>query len=302
MYNIKKKYIIRFIMIILVIFINIITADTCNAEVQDPIPCFDSGYEIGEYFYQSLILHNQINKAEIILNKDDNINSIFKQVEQGRYTSKIELYGAAPYLNSMKDHKYTYTIINRDSVKYLRITYKVHYKYSKVHYQKYNKKLKYTVAKLKLYKLKNEKEQVTAIYDYICKNVYYRNKKELDSTPYSALYYGKANCKGFSELFFDMCQEAGIDCAIIYGNTSSKQKDTITHAWNIVKIGKTWYNVDSSWDTGRTKYKYFLKSDEYFEYLNHFRGKEQRQDSFVEKHLMCKPKGKWMRNLKNRLG
>ena len=34
------------------------------------------------------------------------------------------------------------------------------------------------------------------------------------------------------------------------------------HAWNMVKIGGYWYNVDVTWDDSRKdRYYYFLKSD-----------------------------------------
>ena len=51
-------------------------------------------------------------------------------------------------------------------------------------------------------------------------------------------------------------QEMNIPCIYVKGKN---------HAWNMVKLGKYWYNVDVTWDDNTTiQYRYFLKSDKDF--------------------------------------
>lgn len=103
-----------------------------------------------------------------------------------------------------------------------------------------------------------------AIYDYICKNVKYDydglNNGSLGKfTAYNALIKGKSVCQGYASLFYRMARDAGLQVRFIPGASRSEP-----HAWNIVKLGTYYYNLDSTWDAGRSKYVYFLKSNKEF--------------------------------------
>lgn len=108
-------------------------------------------------------------------------------------------------------------------------------------------------AVLKKLKLKGSTEKkVDKIYRYVCSHVRYDYKYKQQSA-YDALVKGKATCNGYACLFYDLCRSSGIPCRIITGNANGY------HAWNIVKIGKSWYNCDSTWDAGSKAKAYFLK-------------------------------------------
>lgn len=51
---------------------------------------------------------------------------------------------------------------------------------------------------------------------------------------------GKVICGGYSTIIRNLLSCVGIECRTILGITSSGEK----HAWNQIKIGDTWYNVD----------------------------------------------------------
>ena len=94
---------------------------------------------------------------------------------------------------------------------------------------------------------KSDYEKIKAIHDFICVNTIYEQDQDDDTPPlikhsaYSALINQKAVCDGYASLFYRMCLRAGLDARIITGKDDQGQN----HAWNIVKIGEKWYDVDT---------------------------------------------------------
>ena len=56
--------------------------------------------------------------------------------------------------------------------------------------------------------------------------------------------------------------EMGVGCRIITGEGMNGEKAEF-HAWNIVKLGGVYYNIDVTWDDTKMTSDYFLKSDSY---------------------------------------
>ncbi len=104
-------------------------------------------------------------------------------------------------------------------------------------------------------------EKVKAIHDYICANVVYdyTNLNDPDYmlkySAYAALINGTSVCQGYANLFYRMALTVGIDCRIISGISTQTGGG---HAWNIVRLGNLYYNLDATWDAGQTEYDYFL--------------------------------------------
>ena len=108
-------------------------------------------------------------------------------------------------------------------------------------------------------KSKNDPAKILAVYEYICDNVKYDNgKSTIKYSCYGAAINNSAVCQGYSLLAYRLLNDAGVDCRIIAGNTSSG-----SHGWNIAKIGGVYYNLDTTWDAGSSsdQYKYFLRSE-----------------------------------------
>lgn len=104
-------------------------------------------------------------------------------------------------------------------------------------------------------------EKTKKIYDYICSTVTYLDYNDITSenlliknTAYGALINHTAQCQGYAQLFYLMTAKAGVESRVIIGSANGGG-----HAWNIVKIDGTFYQVDSTWDAGAETYKYFLK-------------------------------------------
>lgn len=105
------------------------------------------------------------------------------------------------------------------------------------------------------------------INDYIVNNCRYITGEDRDyaSTAYGCLVEGEANCEGYAKAFDLLAAELGLKSALITGTTDSGEN----HAWNQVKVGTNWYNIDVTWaDTdgfGDMRKMYFLCDDATFE-------------------------------------
>ena len=112
---------------------------------------------------------------------------------------------------------------------------------------------------------KTSYEKLSAIYDYICDNVTYDYANLNDSsymlkyTAYAALINKTAVCQGYTVLFYRLALMAGVDARAIRGTGNGGG-----HAWNIARIGSLYYNLDSTWDAGRSVYSYFLRCEANF--------------------------------------
>ena len=75
---------------------------------------------------------------------------------------------------------------------------------------------------------------------------------------YSMVCTNLTVCAGYSQAFALLCNAAGVDALSV---TSSD------HQWNKVRVGDSWYNLDTTWDdSGGSSYNYdyFLKNQTYF--------------------------------------
>ena len=131
---------------------------------------------------------------------------------------------------------------------------------------------------------KTDYQKVKAIYDYICSNVTYDHDNlndesySLKYTAYAALINKTAVCQGYASLFYRLALDAGVDTRVISGEAGGP------HAWNIVKLNGKYYNLDSTWDAGRSTYAYFLKNTNDFD--NHVRDNDYQSNDFIEEYPM----------------
>lgn len=131
---------------------------------------------------------------------------------------------------------------------------------------------------------KTNYEKVKAIYTYMTSNISYDyehledDSYLLKQTDYAALIHGTSVCQGYAMLFYRLCLEYGIDCRIISGVAGGG-----LHAWNIVKLGNQYYNIDSTWDAGYDTTEYFLVGKTYFE-KTHTPDADYLKSSFTSKY------------------
>ena len=138
-------------------------------------------------------------------------------------------------------------------------------------------------------------DKVCTIYDYMCCNITYDYANLYDDSyilkfsAYAALIDKTAVCQGYALLFYRLMLELGIDARFIGGTGGGGP-----HGWNIVQLGKYYYDVDSTWDAGRGPgvmyYDYFLLCEEDFTNggRDHFRDPEYDTPEFHAEYPMSK--------------
>ena len=129
--------------------------------------------------------------------------------------------------------------------------------------------------------------KVRILHDWICDNIAYDcdaftvgvNKQD----PSSVLQKKKAVCVGYSNLMAVMCYYAGMEAKVIPGwskgfNYPGYLREESDHAWNVIKIGNRWQQVDVTWDAGYVEYRTFIKRYS-TEWLN------RKPEEFIYSHL-----------------
>lgn len=109
-------------------------------------------------------------------------------------------------------------------------------------------------------------ETVRTIYEWICTNIRYDHDHVKDTsykkmyTAYAALTDRTCVCQGYALLLYRLLLENGIDCRLIPGDANGP------HAWNIVRLEGLYYNLDATWDSGKTpeELAWFLLGSESF--------------------------------------
>jgi uncharacterized protein YjdB len=124
--------------------------------------------------------------------------------------------------------------------------------------------------------------KVRAIHDYIVGSVEYDDTLNRFSA-YNALQDQKTVCNGYTLLLYKLLVEAGVPVRAVSGQGVTGVKSE-NHAWNIVRIGAYWYNIDATWDDTARTTRYFLKSDAAFS--DHIRSEEYDTSAFHAAHPM----------------
>lgn len=136
-----------------------------------------------------------------------------------------------------------------------------------------NKQVKTLLSKAK--KQSTTYGKLKVFYDYLVLN----NDSIVDRSGYNGSIYGAFNkkedlqCAGYAKTMQYLCDLSGITCMVIVGNNEAGG----THAWNIVKCGDGYYNLDSTWgdpvnDYGSDyiQYEFFLVPDKWIKDISHF--------------------------------
>lgn len=149
-----------------------------------------------------------------------------------------------------------------------------------------SQKIDEIIETMRLNQKNNDFLKTKSIYDYILSNVEY-DYTYANHSAYNALFDKKAVCEGCAALLYRLLSTVNVPCRIITGRGLKER-----HAWNIVRIGSRWYNLDVTWDlycrwNERTlaDYKWFLKGEQTFS--EHTRDTIYTNIDFNAKHNMA---------------
>ena len=100
---------------------------------------------------------------------------------------------------------------------------------------------------------KSDYEKICGIYDWMCANITYDNVNlnnesyVLKYTAYAALINRTSVCQGYANLFYRLALALDVDSRIIAG-IGITDSGNGPHAWNIVKLNGSYYDMDATWD------------------------------------------------------
>ena len=164
-------------------------------------------------------------------------------------------------------------------------TMKYHFKV-KVYKKSQNERIKQIRKSEKLPGGKSKVNRIKAVHDWMVRNISYdyNNYRRgrvpgVAHTSKGALIRKLCVCDGYAYGFLKIMKSMNIPCKVVHGSA-----DGVSHAWNMVKVGKKWYHIDVTWDDPIIEnsnantvpnYTYFLKSTAYMKaHGHHFQTKK----------------------------
>lgn len=236
-------------------------------------------------------------KKEIVVRyktKDKNPDKLSKKLitEAFKHTGKPT---EGDYLYGQWD-RMTYRLQWKKSKKQRVYTmrYRIHFFTTAAQEKKADAAVKSALAGLRLSK-DSSFLKVHKIYNYVCRNVTYDmngyyNKSTLCHSAYAAAVKKKAVCQGYATLLYRMLLQVGVPCRYVRGYSGGEG-----HAWNIVKLGGKYYNLDATWDASQKAagqyFQYFLRSQANFP--DHSREAEYRTAKFNKAYPMATTDGNY---------
>ncbi|MCD7836653.1 MAG: hypothetical protein LUG83_08410 [Lachnospiraceae bacterium] len=104
--------------------------------------------------------------------------------------------------------------------------------------------------------LETDYDKEKYVHDALITKVDYDASADMNQSAYSALVNGSSVCAGYARAFQYIMQQMEIPTYYCTGYSGEE------HAWNIIKLGEEYYNVDVTWDdTEPSTYNYFNKTD-----------------------------------------
>ncbi|MDO4962270.1 MAG: transglutaminase domain-containing protein [Eubacteriales bacterium] len=94
-----------------------------------------------------------------------------------------------------------------------------------------------------------ELEKEKYVHDFICQNVRYdKLKKDYSHEIIGPLGQGVGVCEGIAKSVKILCDALGLWCIIAICGNNPEKGIKYRHTWNIVKLGKTYYHLDATFD------------------------------------------------------
>ena len=98
-------------------------------------------------------------------------------------------------------------------------------------------------------------ERALTLHDYVAQKIEYAYQSD-GVTPQDDIWahnlaggaqYGKGVCESYAKTYDYLCERFNLSCITVPG-FASENGSSYGHAWNVVQIDGSWYNVDITWD------------------------------------------------------
>ena len=216
-------------------------ADSVSAANLKPNYC-KSYKSIGAKMDQNLLAHKKSFKITVQEKHADFLNYYILYIHR-----KSDPYSIIRAGENLRIDLAVHSVVKSGSKHYYVFTLKPKYKHSAKKDRKFYKKVR-SIAK-KARRIKNKRKRIKYINNYLINNTRYVTKYP---TAYDALIRGKGNCTAYSEAFTIIACHAGLSAETVAGHYKhGKRREP--HAWNVVKLGKKWYNLDVTFNDQRSK-------------------------------------------------
>ena len=295
--DIKSRLIFAFAFLVLIICAYVFTrssgADEKKYELSDDLKLtFTNADEVIESVRTSLKNHD-VKISITCSSKNDHLEDVDELVEE---LMQCALYASGDptggdYIRYQYGG-YTYTYENRESDDGYDYTISIVPQYYTDLEEEalVDERVKEILDEIDLGVVSSDLQRVKKIYDYVYENVEYDTvRKNHDgyhkkATAYAALVQNSAVCQGYAVAMFRLLEEVGVDCRVVTG-TATYDGTSEYHAWNIVKIEGSYYNLDVTWDKELGNHDCFLKTDG--DLSGHERDEEFLTEEFNKKYPMA---------------
>ncbi|MGP1560711.1 MAG: transglutaminase domain-containing protein [Helicobacteraceae bacterium] len=191
------------------------------------------------------------------------------------YAKFLDEYPFIFHLNPKADVTTTYKSSNENEVSSYKLDYFIKPENIVSEYTPFEKILEEFYGLLK--EGMDDAEISYVLYSELAKRTYYKELYNDNArTALGAFVDKHAVCEGYSRSYKLLTDGLGIETSYVTGRDDiANPRKLIGHAWNRIKLGGAWYNVDATWDdyttddSDKAKYgmsaytwgKYFLTSD-----------------------------------------
>ena len=163
------------------------------------------------------------------------------------------LYNDNPELFYL-DNSYSYRYISSGRCVHITLKYNDLINNLDANKSKFNNSINNIVRGANKYKSIYDKEKY--VHDTLIRKIRYDKNSKYNQSAYSALVNNSSVCAGYSKAFQLIMNKLGMPTYYVTGYAGEN------HAWNIIKLGNGYYNVDLTWDDGRSiSYNYFNVTD-----------------------------------------
>ena len=233
------------------------------------------------------IRERMLNREEVVRFRCNGVTEEIMKQDMEDILEEVKVHSGNPvggdFLRwQMGENGYFYSATYDGSAYDYYITFFADFYTTKEMEDKLTEEVDRVLASLALYG-RTDYEKFDAIYRYIIDHVEYDEDNldddsyDLKYSAYAALINGTSVCQGYAGLLYRMLLEVGVDCRVIPGKGIGGIGPE-DHAWNIVRLGDFYYNVDATWDDGTKSDIYTLRCNRKFQ--NHTRDAEYNTDEF----------------------